>query len=57
MLNLCLLLFQLPKYDGLFIYLFILGNQYIYIYIIAEAERNWIPTIKEVVTNRKKRPL
>ena len=22
MLNLCLLLFQLPKYDGLFIYLF-----------------------------------
>ena len=29
----------------------------IYIYIIAEAERNWIPTIKEMVTNRKKRPL
>ena len=25
----------------------------IYIYIIAEAERKWIPTIKEVVTNRK----
>ena len=23
MLNLCLLLFQLPKYDGLFIYLFL----------------------------------
>ena len=27
------------------------------LYIIAEAERKWIPTIKEVVTNRKKRPL
>ena len=26
---------------------------YIYIYIIAETERKWIPTIKEVVTNRK----
>ena len=24
----------------------------IYIYIIAEVERKWIPTIKEVVTNR-----
>ena len=30
---------------------------YIYIYIIAETERKWIPTIKEVVTNRKKCPL
>ena len=30
---------------------------YIYIYIIAETERKWIPTIKEVVTNRKKNPL
>ena len=29
----------------------------IYIYIIAETERKWIPTIKEVVTNRKKCPL
>ena len=26
------------------------------IYIIAEAERKWIPTIKEVVTNRIKCP-
>ena len=26
---------------------------YIYIYIIAEAERKWIPTIKKVLTNRK----
>ena len=25
---------------------------YIYIYIIAEAERKWIPTIKEVLTNK-----
>ena len=24
----------------------------IYIYIIAEAEKKWIPTIKEVLTNR-----
>ena len=30
---------------------------YIYIYIIAETERKWIPTIKEVVTNMKKCPL
>ena len=30
---------------------------YIYIYKIAKAERKWIPTIKEVVTNRKKGPL
>ena len=27
------------------------------LYIIAEAERKLIPTIKEVVTNRKKDPL
>ena len=27
--------------------------QYHILYIIAEAERNWVPTIKEVVTNRK----
>ena len=25
---------------------------YIYIYIIAEVERKWIPTIKEALTNR-----
>ena len=25
---------------------------YIYIYIIAEAKRKWIPTIKEVLTNK-----
>ena len=25
---------------------------YIYIYILAEAERKWVPTIKEVLTNR-----
>ena len=29
---------------------------YMYIYIIAETKRKWIPTIKEVVTNRKKDP-
>ena len=23
-----------------------------YVYIIAEAERKWIPTIKDVLTNR-----
>ena len=27
------------------------------LYIIAEAERKWVPTIKEVVTNKKKDPL
>ena len=27
-------------------------NQSIYIYIIAEAKRKWIPTIKEVLTNK-----
>ena len=27
----------------------------IYIYIIAEAERKWVPIIKEVVTNRIKK--
>ena len=31
-------------------------NINIYIYIIAETERKWIPTIKEVVTNRIKCP-
>ena len=25
---------------------------YIYIYILAEAERKWVPTIKEALTNR-----
>ena len=39
-----------------------MSNQYHIIsyhilYIIAEAERKWIPTIKEVVTNSKKDPL
>ena len=33
-----------------FIYIYI----YHILYIIAEAERKWVPTIKEVVTNRKK---
>ena len=32
------------------------NNLYIYIYIIAKAERKWIPTFKEVLTNRKKDP-
>ena len=32
-------------------------NQYHILYIIAEAERKWIPTFKEVFTNRKKDPL
>ena len=27
---------------------------YIYIYIIAEVERKWAPTIKDMMTNRKK---
>ena len=36
--------------DGILqiIYIYI----YIYIYVIAEAERKWIPTIKEVLTNK-----
>ena len=25
---------------------------YIYIYILAEAERKWVPTIKEALTNK-----
>ena len=29
-----------------------MNNLYIYIYIIVEVERKWIPTIKEVVTNK-----
>ena len=28
-------------------------SSYHILYIIAEAERKWVPTIKEVVTNRK----
>ena len=36
----------LRTYVTIYIYI------YIYIYIIAEVERKWIPTIKEVVTNR-----
>ena len=27
-------------------------NNSIYIYILAEAERKWVPTIKEALTNR-----
>ena len=27
------------------------------LYIIAEAERKWAPTIKDVLTNKKKDPL
>ena len=38
------------------IYMYIYMYIYIYIYIIAETKRKWIPTIKEVVTNRKKDP-
>ena len=29
---------------------YLLINIYIYIYIIAEAERKWVPTIKDVLT-------
>ena len=29
------------------------GKYLFYIYIIAEAERKWVPRIKEVMTNRK----
>ena len=28
-------------------------ESYHILYIIAEAERNWVPTIKDVLTNRK----
>ena len=49
----------------IYIYIYTHTHTYIYIsyiiyhilYIIAEAKRKWIPTIKEVVTNRKKDPL
>ena len=39
-----------------YIYIYISYIIYHILYIIAEAKRKWIPTIKEVVTNRKKRP-
>ena len=40
----------IKKYLYLYLYLYL--YIYIYIDIIAEAERKWIPTIKEVLTNR-----
>ena len=43
------LMFHESRRESSNIYIYI----YIYIYIIAEVERKWIPTIKEVLTNRK----
>ena len=42
--------------NNLYTYIYIYISYIIYhiLYIIAEAKRKWIPTIKEVVTNRKK---
>ena len=37
----------------IYIYIYI----YHILYIIAEAERKWMPTFKEELTNRKKDPL
>ena len=41
------------RQERLYLYLYL----YHILYIIAEAERKWVPIIKEVVTNRKKSPL